>query len=88
MEKDELFNRIAGISADVAGIVANRYESYGDPVAMYTEIARRWGCEPHEAALRMADLKLARLSREEVIEDSVLDAIAYLMFMLILDDVA
>ena len=64
----------------VLEIIEEREVSYGDPDAMFSEIAKRWGGSRSEVALKMADLKMARLTLGTPDDDGFIDAIAYLLF--------
>ena len=70
----------------VKATIEERRGAYGDPAKMFGQIAKRWGCRETEVALRMADLKLARLTHGSWSDDSAIDAIAYLLFALEFDD--
>lgn len=68
------------VLARVGEIIEQRRENYGAPSDMFEEIARRWVVSSRrDAALMMADLKMARL-RHKWCDDSAIDAMAYLMF--------
>ena len=66
-----------------AAVVANRRESYGDPTASITAIARRWSITlgqpitPAQVALCLIDLKLARLAFDPNHLDSMIDIAGY-----------
>ena len=66
-----------------AAVVANRRESYGDPVASMTAIAKRCSITlgqtitPAEVALCLIDLKLARLAFDPNHLDSMIDIAGY-----------
>jgi len=66
-----------------AVVVANRRESYGDPAASMTAIARRWSITlgqpitPAQVALCLIDLKLARLAFDPNHLDSMIDIAGY-----------
>jgi len=66
-----------------AAIVANRRESYGDPAASMTSIAKRWSITlgqtitPAQVALCLIDLKLARLAHDPAHLDSLVDVAGY-----------
>lgn len=63
-----------------------RARDYGDPRHMHENIGNRWRTSPAEVALKMADLKMARLSRTPNHRDSKLDAIAYLAMSIVFDE--
>jgi len=69
----------------VGEIIEDRRASYGDPDAMFEEIAHRWGLSERGVAVSMADLKMARLAHKWN-EDSAIDAIAYLVFAIMFAD--
>ena len=66
-----------------AAVVANRRETYGDPVASMTAVARRWSITldqpitPAQVALCLIDLKLARLAHRPDHLDSMVDIAGY-----------
>jgi hypothetical protein len=66
-----------------AAVVANRRETYGDPVASMTAVARRWSITldqpitPAQVALCLIDLKLARLAHQPDHLDSMVDIAGY-----------
>jgi len=66
-----------------AAVVANRRETYGDPVVAMTAIARRWSITlgrpvtPTQVALCLIDLKMARLVHDPAHLDSLVDVAGY-----------
>ena len=66
-----------------AAVVANRRETYGDPVTSMTAIAQRWSITldqpitPAQVALCLIDLKLARLAHQPDHLDSMVDIAGY-----------
>ena len=66
-----------------AAVVANRRETYGDPAASMSAIARRWSITlgrpitPAQVALCLIDLKLARLAHDPAHLDSMIDIAGY-----------
>jgi hypothetical protein len=66
-----------------AAVVANRRETYGDPVTSMTAVARRWSITldqpitPAQVALCLIDLKLARLAHRPDHLDSMVDIAGY-----------
>jgi hypothetical protein len=66
-----------------AAVVANRRETYGDPVTSMTAVARRWSITldhpitPAQVALCLIDLKLARLAHQPNHLDSMVDIAGY-----------
>ena len=66
-----------------AAVVANRRETYGDPVTSMTAIAQRWSIPldqpitPAQVALCLIDLKLARLTHQPDHIDSMVDIAGY-----------
>ena len=66
-----------------AAIVGNRRETYGDPSASMSVIARRWSVTlnqpitPAQVALCLIDLKLARLAHDPGHLDSMIDVAGY-----------
>ena len=66
-----------------AAVVANRRETYGDPVTSMTAIAQRWSITldqpitPAQVALCLIDLKLARLAHQPDHLDSMVDVAGY-----------
>jgi hypothetical protein len=66
-----------------AAVIANRRETYGDPVASMTAVARRWSITldqpitPDLVALCLIDLKLARLATNPGHLDSMVDIAGY-----------
>lgn len=73
MTFEEMMNR-------VLATIDEREADYGDPDVMFADIGDRWGERKGSVALRMADLKLARLTLGRFTEDGFIDAIAYLLF--------
>lgn len=67
-------------------LTGDRARDYGDPRHMHENIGNRWSASPSEVALKMADLKMARLSRTPHHRDSKLDAIAYLAMSIVFDE--
>lgn len=63
----------------VIDTINERMDDYGHPDVMFGDIARRWGCSRRSVAIRMAELKMARLAHKWSY-DSAIDAIAYLAF--------
>lgn len=70
---------------DVFAIIREREGDYGHPATMYEEVGRRWGVTPRQAALWLADMKMARLQYAWK-DDSAKDAIAYLLFAVVLGE--
>lgn len=64
----------------VLATIEEREADYGDPDVMFADIGDRWGERKRDVALRMADMKMARLTTGRFSEDGVIDAIAYLLF--------
>lgn len=67
-------------------VCSDRQIDYGDPRAMHTLIGMAWAKwqdgsnDPaHIVALKMAELKLCRLSHDQTKEDSYFDAMAYIL---------
>ena len=66
-----------------AAIVGNRRETYGEPSASMTAIAKRWSITlgqpitPSQVALCLIDLKLARLGHDPGHLDSMIDVAGY-----------
>jgi len=66
-----------------AAVVANRRETYGDPVVAMPAIARRWSITlgrpvtPTQVALCLIDLKMARLVHDPAHLDSLVDVAGY-----------
>lgn len=62
-------------------ITGDRAIEYGLYTANFARIAAKWGCTSAEAALKMAQLKIARIESTpyNAHTDSFIDAIAYLM---------
>jgi len=66
-----------------AAVVANRRETYGDPVTSMTAIAQRWSITldqpitPAQVALCLIDLKLTRLAHQPDHLDSMVDIAGY-----------
>lgn len=66
-----------------AAIVGNRRETYGEPSASMSAIARRWSVTlnqpitPAQVALCLIDLKLARLAHDPGHLDSMIDVAGY-----------
>lgn len=67
-------------------VCTDRQADYGNPKAMHTLIGMAWAKwqdgsnDPaHIVALKMAELKLCRLSHDQTKEDSYLDAMAYIL---------
>jgi len=71
------------ILKQAAAVIANRRDSYGDPTASMTAIARRWSITlgqtitPAQVALCLIDLKLARLAFDPNHLDSMIDIAGY-----------
>ena len=69
--------------AEAARTVDGRRKTYGDPVAFFEGVARRWSITlghtvtPAEAVLCMMDLKLARLAHNPCHHDIALDLAGY-----------
>ena len=67
----------------VAAVVANRREAYGDPTASMSAIASRWSITlgravtPSQVALCLIDLKLERLAHDHRHLDSMVDIAGY-----------
>lgn len=68
---------------EIASILAERKQQYGDPIALFNEIAKIWTVilgyevEPEKVALCMVGVKLARLSRNWSHADSIKDVAGY-----------
>jgi hypothetical protein len=66
-----------------ASVVAERRETYGNPVASMALLARRWSLTlgqtvtPAQVVLCLIDLKLARLAHDPRHQDSILDLAGY-----------
>ena len=66
-----------------AGIVTRRRREYGEPVALFGRVAKRWsltlGTEisPAQVVLCLIDLKVARLARDPRHFDSQVDVAGY-----------
>ena len=66
-----------------AGVIENRRRQYGDPIALFDHIAKRWSLTlgtkvtPAQVALCLIDLKLARLSRHPADLDGIADVAGY-----------
>ena len=66
-----------------AGVIENRRRQYGDPIALFDHIAKRWSLvlgikvTPAQVALCMIDLKLARLTRNPADLDGITDVAGY-----------
>jgi len=66
-----------------AAVVANRRESYGDPLIAMDAVAKRWSItlgqpvSPAQVALCLIDLKLARLGHDPKHLDSMVDIAGY-----------
>ena len=66
-----------------ATVVANRRETYGDPVPSMTMVAKRWSITlgqtvtPAQVTLCLIDLKLARLAHDPGHLDSMVDVAGY-----------
>tara|TARA_R110000787_G_scaffold143488_5_gene257295 strand:- start:65114 stop:65368 length:255 start_codon:yes stop_codon:yes gene_type:complete len=66
-----------------AAIIGNRRETYGDPSASMSAIAKRWSITlnqpitPAQVALCLIDLKLARLAHDPRHLDSMIDVAGY-----------
>jgi hypothetical protein len=66
-----------------AGLVNRRRREYGEPVALFEQIAQRWSLtlgarvSPAQVALCLIDLKLARLARNPKHLDSQVDVAGY-----------
>ncbi len=73
MTFEEMMNR-------VLATIEERADDYGPADAMFDDIAFRWGMSPKDVAMRMTDLKIARLTMGRPSEDGFIDAIAYLLF--------
>ncbi len=76
----------AALTAVRSLVCTDRQVDYGDPKAMHTLIGKAWAkwqdgsSDPaHIVALKMAELKLCRLSHDQTKEDSYLDAMAYIL---------
>jgi hypothetical protein len=63
----------------VLATIEERKADYGDPDVMFNEIALRWSIGSEDVALRMADMKMARMTTGRFTQDGVIDAIAYLL---------
>lgn len=65
-------------------ITGDRLKDYGPPIVNFTRIADLWSpilgrrVLPHEVALCLAQLKVARLCQSPDHEDSWLDALGYI----------
>lgn len=66
-----------------AGVVARRRGTYGEPVDLFEQVAKRWSLtlgtkvSPAQVALCLIDLKLARLARDPKHLDSQVDVAGY-----------
>lgn len=79
-----------GIIADAMDILKQKSEEYGDYILFFNKLSERWTATvkgrpeltPELCALMMAQLKFLRVElgngSEAVVEDSLLDAVAYL----------
>ena len=62
-----------------ASLVTRRRREYGEPAALFTQVAKRWSLTlgtrvtPAQVVLCLLDLKLARLARDPVHHDSIVD---------------
>ena len=69
--------------AHAASIVTRRRREYGEPAALFEQVAKRWSLTlgtrvtPAQVVLCLIDLKLARLARDPKHVDSVLDVAGY-----------
>ena len=86
MKRDDALEAARGL------INGPRQDHYGTPAENFGRIAERWSqtlgvpVQPWQAAVMMADLKLARLANG-LHEDSFLDGIGYLALAAELSDV-
>jgi Domain of unknown function (DUF6378) len=66
-----------------ADVVTRRRGEYGEPVALFEHVARRWSLtlgtkvSPAQVALCLIDLKVARLARDPKNLDSIVDVAGY-----------
>ena len=66
-----------------AGVVESRRDHYGEPEALFAQIAARWSLvlgitvTPAQVALCLIDLKLARLTHDPSHLDSIVDVAGY-----------
>ena len=66
-----------------AGLVNRRRRDYGEPVALFEQVAQRWSLtlgtriSPAQVVLCLIDLKLARLARDPKHLDSQADVAGY-----------
>jgi len=73
-----------GFLTDALETIEDRGFIYGDPAINHLRIAQLWSVyfersvEPHDVAMAMALVKVARLIESKHHQDSVLDACAYL----------
>jgi len=73
----------AAMLRQAADILADRSKTYGDASKAMAAIAARWSITlgqqitPEQVVLCMMDLKLARLRRNPVHQDSIVDLIGY-----------
>jgi hypothetical protein len=76
MKAEQLLN-------EAAAIVAARRSTYGQPIDLFEQVAKRWSLvlgidvTPAQAILCLIDLKVARLAREPRHLDSVTDVAGY-----------
>ncbi len=69
--------------AHAASIVTKRRREYGEPAALFEQVAKRWSLtlgtrvSPAQVVLCLLDLKLSRLARDPKHIDSVLDVAGY-----------
>lgn len=90
---DTLENTRSKILAEACALInGDRQAAYGPPAENFGKIAERWSqllgqtVQPWQAALMMADLKMARLANG-VHRDSFVDAAAYIALAAELADV-
>ncbi len=69
--------------AHAASIVTRRRREYGEPAALFEQVAKRWSLtlgtrvSPAQVVLCLLDLKLARLAHDPAHLDSQLDLAGY-----------
>jgi Domain of unknown function (DUF6378) len=66
-----------------ADVVARRRRGYGDPLALFEQVAQRWSLTlgtkvtPAQAIACLIDLKIARLAHDPRHHDSIADIAGY-----------
>jgi hypothetical protein len=72
-----------GLLEHAAAVVTRRRTTYGDPQAMFEQVAARWSLTlgakvtAAQVAILLIDLKVARLAGDPKHLDSVIDAAGY-----------